>query len=160
GWTPDSSRVWFFVQDRAQTWLDACTTSANAGSVTRMFRETGKAWIDDPGPLVFLKDGSFLFNSSPTGYMHVYHYDGNGKLLNAVTSGQWEVDNGPFVHPGPDAADDTGGWVYFRAKRDSGIASGFYRAKLDGSAMERLAASGGDHHPTLDPKAKLFVDSF
>ena len=26
----------------------------------RLFRETTKAWVDDPGPPVFLKDGSFL----------------------------------------------------------------------------------------------------
>jgi dipeptidyl aminopeptidase/acylaminoacyl peptidase len=159
-WTPDSGRVWFFVQDRAQTWLDVCTMSPNGGAPTRLFRESGKTWIDDPGPLKFLKDGSFLLNSSRTGYMHLYHYDQSGKLLNAVTSGNWEVDNGPFVRPGPDAVDEAGGWVYFRAKRPSGIASSFHRAKLDGSQLETLTTSPGDHRPTLDPKAKFFVDSF
>ncbi len=160
GWTPDSGRVWFLVQDRAQTWLDVCTVSPGGGSPRRLFRETGKAWIDDPGPLKFLKDGTFLVNSSRTGYLHVYRYDRNGTLLNAVTSGPWEVDNGPFVHPGPDAVDEAGGWVYLRGKRDSGIASNFYRARLDGSRIERLTAASGEHRPTLSPGARYFVDSF
>ena len=160
GWNPDSSKAWFLMQDRAQTWLDVCAMTADGGSTKRLFRETSKTWIDDPGPLVCLKDGTFLINSSRNGYMHVYRYDGTGKLLNAVTRGEWEVDNGPFVRPGPDAVDETGGWVYFRAKRDSGIASNFYRAKLDGSKIERLTAETGDHRPTLDPKKKYFVDAF
>jgi dipeptidyl aminopeptidase/acylaminoacyl peptidase len=160
GWTPDNGSVWFLMQDRAQTWLDVCTTPPDGGSIKRLFRETSKTWIDDPGPLVCLKDGSFLFNSSRSGYMHIYRYDATGKLLNAVTSGDWEVDNGPFVRPGPDAVDEVNGWVYFRAKRDSGIASNFYRAKLDGGKIDRLTAETGDHRPTLDPKAKYFVDAF
>src|SRR5205807_2412595 len=41
-----------------------------------------------------------------------------------------------------------------------GIASNFYRARLDGSAIERLTTSPGEHRPTLDPKMKFFVDSF
>jgi dipeptidyl-peptidase-4 len=129
------------------------------GSPTRLFRETGKTWIDDPGPLQFLKDGSFVINSSRTGYTHIYHYDGAGKLLNAVTSGSWEVDNGPFVRPGPSAVDEATGWVYFRARRDSGLASNFYRAKLDGSQLERLTNAAGEHHAQLSPKHNLFVDS-
>jgi dipeptidyl aminopeptidase/acylaminoacyl peptidase len=160
GWTPDSGRVWFLMQDRAQTWLDVCTMSPDGNSTKRLFRESSKAWIDDPGPLVCLKDGSFLINSSRSGYMHIYRYDATGKLTNAVTSGEWEVDNGPFVRPGPDAVDEAGGWIYFRGKRDSGIASNFYRAKLDGSKIERLTAETGDHRPTLGPKTKYFVDAF
>jgi dipeptidyl aminopeptidase/acylaminoacyl peptidase len=160
GWTPGGGRVWFLVQDRAQTWLDVCTISPAGGTPTRLFRETGKAWIDDPGPLQFLKDGSFLINSSRSGYMHIYRYDSAGKLLNAVTGGSWEVDNGPFVRPGPDAVDEASGWVYFRAKRDSGIASNFYRAKLDGSQLQRLTNTPGDHRTQLSPKCHLFVDSF
>src|SRR5262249_40632804 len=36
----------------------------------------------------------------------------------------------------------------------------FYRARLDGSAIERLTTSPGHHQARPDPKAKFFVDSF
>ena len=63
GWMPGSDRAYFYVQDRAQTWLDFCTVPRDGGAPTRLFRETTKAWVDDPGPPTFLKDGTFLLAS-------------------------------------------------------------------------------------------------
>src|SRR5205807_4396309 len=68
GWTPDSQKVFFYVQDRAQTWLDVCTCGNQGGTSTCLFRETTKAWVDDPGDPTFLKDGSFLLASERTGW--------------------------------------------------------------------------------------------
>ena len=65
GWTPDSRTVYYYVQDRAQTWLDFCTVRCDAGPPVCLFRETTKAWVDDPGDPVFLQDGSFLLASEP-----------------------------------------------------------------------------------------------
>ncbi len=49
GWTPDGEKVYFYVQDRAQTWLDFCTASRGGGKPTRLFRDKTKAWVSDPG---------------------------------------------------------------------------------------------------------------
>lgn len=160
GWTPDSGRVYFFVMDRNQTWLDVCTVSPQGGSPTKLFRDSTKAWVDEPGPLTFLKDGSFLFNSARTGWNHIYLYGPDGKLRNPVTSGEWEVTSGAFEKQAPEAVDEEGGWVYFRGKRDCPIASNLYRARLDGSAVERLTDAPGDHRPTVGPGGKLFVDTW
>ena len=50
-----------------------------------LFRETTKAWVDDPGEPHFLPDGSFLFPSERSGWKHLYHYAADGKLLAQVT---------------------------------------------------------------------------
>ena len=34
-----------------------------------------------------------LFRSERTGWGHYYHYDGNGRLLNTITSGNWVAGN-------------------------------------------------------------------
>src|SRR5207245_752090 len=91
GWKPDSETVYFYVQDRVQTWLDFCTVSHEGGEPKRLFRETTKAWVEDPGPPTFLKDGSFLFASERSGWKHLYHFDRNGKLQGPITTGPWEV---------------------------------------------------------------------
>jgi dipeptidyl-peptidase-4 len=120
---------------------------------TRLFRETTKAWVDDPGPLTFLKDGSFLIFSERTGYKHLYHYAAAGKLLAAVTSGEWE-------NRGLQRVDETPGWVYFTGMRDGWLSSNLYRVKLDGKDLERLTKNGGDHRVSVSPKEDLFIDSF
>jgi dipeptidyl aminopeptidase/acylaminoacyl peptidase len=159
GWTPDSQRVCFYVQDRAQTWLDLCTVSPQGGLPTRLFREMTKAWVDDPGPPKFLKDGSFLLASERTGWKHLYHYDKAGKPLGAVTSGPWEITGSAFEPSPLLAVDETEGWVYFTAMRDSPIGTNLYRVHLDGSHLERLTTSAGDHRVNVSPKGNLFIDS-
>jgi len=151
-WAKDGQRVIFYVQDRAQTWLDVWAASVNGSAPTKLFRETTKAWVDEPGELHFLKDGSFLFPSERTGWRHLYLYDKSGKLTRAVTSGAWEVRK-------VEAVDEDSGWVYFSGTKDSPIASNLYRVRLDGSSSERLTASTGDHHGNLSPTCSYFVDS-
>src|SRR5262249_9226833 len=145
---------------RAQTWLDFCTVPRDGGEATRLFRETTKAWVDDPSPPTFLKDGSFLLPSARTGWNHLYHYDKAGKLKGAVTSGEWEVTNGPFKKPPVERVDEAAGWVYFTGKRDNPIATNLYRVKLDGTGVERLTAASGDHRVSVSPKAGLFIDTW
>ncbi len=152
-WTPDGNSLCCYVQDRAQTWLDVCSVPAEGGDTTRLFRDKTKAWIDDPGAPVFLKDGSFLFLSERSGWKHLYHYAADGKLLRQVTAGDWEVRQ---LHQ----ADEAGGWVYVSGTKDSHLANNLYRFRLATEGCERLTAASGDHAVTVGPKAKYFVDSW
>jgi dipeptidyl-peptidase 4 len=153
GWMPDAQTVYFYVQDRAQTWLDFCTVPRNGGESTRLFRETTKAWVEAPPAPTFVKGGAFLLASERTGWNHLYHYTREGKLVGPVTSGNWEVQT---LH----RVDDAEGWVYFSGTRDSHLGGNLYRVKLDGTNLERLTNTPGDHHVTLSPKGDLFLDSW
>jgi dipeptidyl aminopeptidase/acylaminoacyl peptidase len=167
GWMPDGKKLYFYVQNRVQTWLDFRTASPRGGSTTRLFRETTKAWVDDPGDATFLKDGSFLLPSERTGWRHLYHFDKDGKLLRQITSGDWEVRALHHV-------DEDNGWLYLSGTKDSPIAVNLYRCKLDGSGLKRLTQASGNHsmgvtnlferlaggnrRAGISPKGDLFVD--
>lgn len=152
GWLPDSKAAYCYVQDRAQTWLDFCTVG-DKGELTKLFRETTKAWVDDPGPPTFLKDGSFLLPSERTGWRHLYHFAPDGKLKGPVTSGAWEART---LHQ----VDEANGWAYVSGTRDSHTGTNLYRVKLDGTALERLTTAQGDHRVSLNPKGTLFIDTW
>jgi dipeptidyl aminopeptidase/acylaminoacyl peptidase len=152
GWLPDGKSTYCYFQDRAQTWLDVCTVAMN-GETKRLFRETTKAWVDDPGEPTFLKDGSFLLPSERTGWRHLYHFAADGKLTGAVTSGEWEMRT---LH----LADEEHGWVYFSGTRDGHLGSNLYRAHFDGSGLERLTTGNGTHRVEVSPKGNLFVDTW
>jgi dipeptidyl aminopeptidase/acylaminoacyl peptidase len=163
GWLQDSSRVFFYAQNRAQTWLDFCTAPAGGGATTRLFRETTSAWVEDPGPPHFLADGSFLYPSERTGWKHLYRYSADGKPVGPVTSGPWEIrrpGGGPFQGKPVQCVDEKNGWVYFTAIKDSPTATNLYRAKLDASGViERLTGGAGEHSCTVSPVGNLFADN-
>ncbi|HEY7326747.1 MAG TPA: DPP IV N-terminal domain-containing protein [Gemmataceae bacterium] len=151
GWMPDGEKVYFYVQDRAQTWLDFCTAPRAGGSPTRLFRDKTRAWVDDPGAPHFLKDGSFLLASERSGWRHLYHFAADGKLKREVTNGPWEVRT---LH----VVDEPSGWVYFSAAKDNAIGLNLYRVKLTGGEPQRLTSGPGEHRVSISPKANLFVD--
>jgi YD repeat-containing protein len=152
GWLPDSSRVYCYMQNRAQTWLDICTAPARGGPTTRLLRETTKAFVADPGAPTFLPDGTFLLSSERTGWEHRYHYDATGRLIRPVTSGDWEART---VHH----VDAKGGWAYVSGTKDSPIAENLYRVKLDGSEVQRLTQGPGEHQIKMNPGATMYVET-
>ncbi|MCI0460684.1 MAG: DPP IV N-terminal domain-containing protein, partial [Gemmataceae bacterium] len=152
GFTPDSRQVYFYAQDRAQTWLDFCTAPRDGGAPRRLFRDTTKAWVEDPGAPHFLKDGSFLLPSERSGWKHLYRFDRDGKLLGSVTSGEWEIRN---VH----VIDEASGWVYLSGTRDSHLANNLYRVKIEGGEVQRLTQSLGDHRASVSPGGKFYTDT-
>ncbi|MEN6337301.1 MAG: DPP IV N-terminal domain-containing protein [Phycisphaerales bacterium] len=153
GWTPDSERIYFYVQDRAQTWLDINTAGRRGGEPKRLLRETTQAWVEPPSRIDFLTGGDFLLTSERTGWKHLYLYDKDAQLKRPLTEGQWEVRDVQHV-------DQAGGWVYFTGTRDSHIAENLYRVKLAGGDVERLTESTGQHNVNVSPTAKSFIDTW
>jgi dipeptidyl-peptidase-4 len=153
GWTPDSEKIFFFVQDRAQTWLDFNTASKQGGEPSRFFREKTQAWVDVPHGPKFLSDGSFLLFSERTGWRHLYLYDKDGQLKHAVTKGRWEARQLNHV-------DEKNGWIYFTGTLDSHIAENLYRVKIDGGEITRLTKSPGDHSTNISPDGRYFIDTW
>jgi len=153
GWMPDSERIFFFVQDRAQTWLDFNTASKRGEQVTRLFRETTEAWVDIPDSPEFLSNGSFLLFSERTGWKHLYLYDKDGKLKHVVTKGKWEARRLHHV-------DEENGRVYFAGTRNSHIAENLYRADLSGGEIKRLTKASGSHRINMSPNGQYFIDTW
>jgi dipeptidyl aminopeptidase/acylaminoacyl peptidase len=153
GWMPDSEKIYFCVQDRAQTWLDFNVAPKSPGETSRLFRETTQAWVEPPDSLKFLADQSFLLLSERTGWKHLYLYDGSGQLKHAVTAGEWEARR---LHQ----VDEKNGWIYISATRDSHIAENLYRVKIDGSGIDRLTKLPGDHYVNVSPNGEYFIDTW
>jgi dipeptidyl-peptidase-4 len=152
GWLPDGKSMYFCVQDRCQTWLDFRIVGVEAGKSTKVLRDTTKAWVEVPLPPVFLKDGSILLSSERTGWKHLYHYTRDGKLINQVTSGDWEVRAVQRV-------DERDGVVFFSGTKDTAGALNLYKVKLDGTGLERLTMGKGDNQVNFSPTGRMFVNT-
>jgi dipeptidyl-peptidase-4 len=149
-WTPDSRQVIHQVTDREQTWLDLNLADAGTGRARRLLRETTKAWVNENGNPVWLKDGSFLWLSERSGFKHVYHYGGDGTLRRQITNGRWEIRTLYGV-------DEQNSWVYFSAPERSALDTDLYRIRLDASGMMRLSQPAGTHRATFDPSFTHYI---
>lgn len=136
-WSNDSGVVIYQALNREQTFLDLNAFEIT-GKTMRFLRETTPAWVevyDDPA---LLKDATLIWQSARSGWKHLYHYDGRGRLIRQLTSGKWEVRT--FYGVDPENV-----WAYFSATRDSHIAENIYRVKIADGTIERLSEGDGSH---------------
>ncbi len=119
--------VWYQVQDRRQTWLDLHRADPDTGRSERVLRETSEAWVNVTGSPRFLADGGFLWLSERTGFRHLYRYDRDGKLVQALTDGRWEVRSLLAV-------DEEAGAAWIAGTYRTALGADVLRVALDGSA--------------------------
>jgi dipeptidyl-peptidase-4 len=151
GWTPDAKRVVYQIQNREQTMLDLNLADPATGKSETLLHEESKAWVEIIEQPYWLKDGTFLWLSERSGWQHLYHYSGDGKLIRQITDGKWEVRS---LH----GVDQENGLVYFSGTENSHIAADAYRIKLDGTGLTRLTQSEGSHNVRFNPTFTHFID--
>lgn len=152
-WTPDSRKVVYQAQNREQTFLDLNFAGSDDGKSATVLRETSKAWVEVVDNPTWLKNGSFLWQSARSGWLHLYRYAPDGKLVRQITDGRWEART-------IDSVNEDTGFVYFTATEHSHIAPQAYRVKLDGSGFTRLTTTEGSHKATFSPTSNFFIDTW
>lgn len=154
-WSPDSRRVVYQAQNREQTYLDLNAFDARGGATaaTTLFRETSPAWVEVVDNPEWLGDGSFLWRSERSGWMHIYHYSAEGKLLRQITDGKWEARSIARV-------DEAKKQIFLSATEHSHIAEQLYRVDFDGRNLTRLTQSEGGHRASVGAGGKFFIDSW
>ncbi|HHI80512.1 MAG TPA: S9 family peptidase, partial [Planctomycetes bacterium] len=155
GWTPSGESLIFMVQDREQTWLDLNLADPKTGKVKRLLRESCEdGWVERLPMPRWLEDGTFLWESDRTGYHHIYRYDRGGKLLNAVSRGQWSA--GRIIR-----VDEARGRIAFYGTTEKDwIGQQAYVAALDGSWQRRVTKGRGTHRVEFDGDFELLLDQF
>ncbi|NNJ27263.1 S9 family peptidase [Alienimonas chondri] len=162
GWFPEGDRLYGYVQDRVQSMLSVRAVDVPAegplGEATELLKETAGAWVESPGDLEFLPDGSFLLASTRDGWRHLYRYSPDGTLRNVVTSGPWEVRdlNQVAVSDAPAAE----AWIYLTGTKDDPLGEFLYRVRPDGSGLTRLTPEDGVHRASVAPGGGFFIDAY
>jgi dipeptidyl-peptidase-4 len=164
GWLPDAARVSVQTLTRDQQRLDLYFADASNGAARRVLTETDPGWVNVSDDLRFIRGGSeFLWSSERTGYRHLYRYRIDGTLAGAVTAGDWALASADqsvyWVTRALAGVDEAGGWAYVGSLQGSSVERQLWRAKLDGSAIERVTAERGTHNVSMSPDASHYVDA-
>lgn len=115
--------------------FDAIKTDTTAdGQKSVLFVEKDPAWLmvgDDH--LTWMKSqNAFLWLSERDGWRHLYKVSKDGKEVSLVTPGKFDVFD-DMIH-----VDEKSEQVYFYASPENATQKYLYRAKLDGSSVERV----------------------
>lgn len=118
-----------------------------------VLHETDNAYIDITDNLTFLNDNSFIWTSEQDGWNHIYHYSANGKLINQVTKGNWEVT----AYYGYDAKTNR---IFYQSTQDGSINRSVYSIGLNGSNPIKLNNKIGTNSAAFSPSYTYYINTF
>jgi dipeptidyl-peptidase-4 len=118
-----------------------------------VLNEKDAAYVDIHDNLTFLKDNSFIWTSEQDGYNHIYHYNENGKLMDQVTKGSWEVTN----YYGYDEKTDK---IFYQSTEDGSTNRTVYSIKLNGKDKSRLSTNTGTNYAAFSNSFNYYVNTY
>ncbi|MDG5490185.1 S9 family peptidase [Psychroserpens sp. SPM9] len=152
-WTNAANTLSAQYMNRHQNELDLWMINAETLKGDLVLAETDKAYIDVTFNLTFLKDNSFIWTSEKDGWNHIYHYDKNGKLINQVTSGSWEVTN----YYGYNEKTKR---IFYQSTEDGSINRSIYSIGLNGKKKQRLTKTTGTNSAAFSADFTYFINTF
>ena len=94
--SPDEKYLFVAEVNRAQNhmWLNVYNTSTGA-YVKTLLEETNERWVEPEHPAFFPcpEENKFVWMSEKNGFMNLYYYDFDGKLLDVLTNHDFVVKN-------------------------------------------------------------------
>ncbi|MEM7483593.1 MAG: S9 family peptidase [Bacteroidota bacterium] len=139
--------------NRHQDHLKLHEVNAKDGSVSILIEEKDNAYVDVTDNLTFLADDSFIWTSEKDGYNHIYLYNEDGKLMNQVTQGEWEVTN----YYGYDQNEDR---IYYQSTENGSINRDVYSIGTNGKKKKRLTTKEGTNAADFSANYTYFINTF
>jgi dipeptidyl aminopeptidase/acylaminoacyl peptidase len=157
-WLADTSdKLYFTSRSRDFRRVEVDVADSATGKVQKLIEERSNVWMSQK-PLRLVENGKeLLWWSERDGWGHFYLYDGQGKLKNQITSGEYVTDQIAAV-------DEKTRTLYFTANgREAGedpYYTHLYRVGLDGSGLKMLTLGNFTHAVSWPDSGKFFADTY
>ena len=151
-WTKSNNSLSVQRMNRHQNVLDLILINTSDYSQNIILNETTETYIDITDNLTFLNNKKqFIWTSEKDGYNHIYLYDINGKLVNQVTRGNWDVSS----YEGFDEASST---IFYLSSEGSPIEKQLYSIGLDGKSKKKLTTKKGQNRAVFSKGFKYYIN--
>jgi len=155
-WSFDGSSMMVQWMNRGQDNLKFYAVKPETGAKKEIYDEKQKSWVDldFDGRITYLEDKKhYILKSDRTGWAHYYLYTLDGKLVNPLTSGKWQVMDLLNI-------DEKNKVVYFMARKDASTQTDLYRVNYNGKGLKRLTFGAYTHKVQVSPSAKYFITTY
>ena len=160
-WTSDPNVLAMLTLNREQNDLKLFFFNVVTGEKKQVMEEKNDTWVaifnfytyvDD---MMYFPEGTreFFWVSDRSGYYQIYRYDYDGRLINRVTNGDWDVIKVVGINPKSQT-------VYYTSAEASPLDQELYSVRFDGSGEKRLTRLDGFHEINMSPNTRYFLDTY
>jgi len=93
-WSPDEKKIYVAVLNRDQNHMKLNAYDAKTGKfIKTLLEEKDEKYVEPQHPMLFIKNNAsqFIWQSNKDGFNHAYLYNTDGKLIQQITKGNWDV---------------------------------------------------------------------
>lgn len=155
-WSPDEKYVLVAEVNRGQNHFEFNRYDVVTGEkVNTIFEEKNNRWVEPEHDAVFLPNSTteFLWMSERDGFMNLYRYNIDGKLIKQVTSYN-------FVIKSILGFDNKGRNVFISATGEDPINTLTFSVNLASGRSTILTKTKGVHHTQLSTDGSYLIDNF
>jgi dipeptidyl-peptidase-4 len=154
---PNSNEVMIQQLNRRQNINTVWTGDVVTMKLTNTLTDKDEAFLDIHDNIMWLDNEKyFTWTSERDGWLHLYKVSRDGKQLETITKGNFDVVNMSCIDP-------KGGYVYYIASPDNPTERYLYRSRIDGKGVaERIspAEMAGQHSYQMSADAKWAIHTF
>ena len=154
-WSPNGKLVVYRL-NRLQNHLQLLYANLTDGSTQVFYSEENSRYIDETtfDYLTFNTDGSeFVWLSEKCGWLHIYLYKSDGKLINKVTNGAWDVTD--FL-----GYDEKTGTIFYQSAETYPTNRDVYSIKIDGSEKQKITKQSGKNQLYFSKGYNYYISQF
>lgn len=118
-----------------------------------LLEEKDTAYVSIQDHHKFLNDGTFLWLSERDGYYHIYHYDNEGKRIEQLTKGEWEVT---AIY----GMNEKNKEIYYQSVEFGSTNRVIFSLALKGKKKRVLAFKSGFNGATFSADKSYFIHSY
>src|SRR5579872_5390245 len=160
-WTSDPDELAVMTLNRAQNHMKLYFFNVRTGEHRVALEEQSSTWVSvfdfytNVNDMVYFpeKARDFFWVSDRSGYYHIYHYGYDGKLINTVTKGDWDIVKVTGINP-------VSKTIYYLSAEALPLEQQFYSIRYDGSGKRRLTQPPGHHTIDMSPNTDWYIDEY
>ncbi len=156
-YVPGSDEVMIQQLNRLQNTNTVWMGNTKTMTLKNILTDKDEAFLDVHDNIVWLDNNqSFTWTSEKDGWLHLYKVSRDGKQMQPITKGNFDVVNINCIDP-------AGGYVYYIASPENFTQRYLYRSRLDGNGTaERVSPADmtGQHSYQVSADATYAIHSF
>lgn len=155
-WSPDEMFIYIAVLNRDQNHMMLNKYDAETGNkVATLFEEKDDKYVEPQHQLSFIPGSNdrFIWWSQRDGYMHLYLYNTNGKLIKQLTKGPWIVTDIVGVNKAEEQ-------ILISATRESALESRTYTLDWNTGRMTMVDKGTGTHNAEANSSGTYVLDVY
>jgi dipeptidyl-peptidase 4 len=160
-WTSNPDEVAVMTLNRAQNHMKLYFFNVKTGEHHVVLEEQNTTWVaifnfyTDVNDMIYFPEKSkdFFWVSDRSGFYHIYHYGYDGKLINQVTKGNWDVIKVTGINPETKS-------IYYLSAEASPLEQQLYSIRYDGNDQKKLTTVEGYHDIDMSTNSAYYIDEY